>query len=1191
MRYRFGDCVLDTVLYALERQGQTVRLSRRVFQVLEYLLAQRHRVVSRDELFAEIWGEQFVSDAALEGCIKQVRQAVGDSGRAQRCIRTQHGYGYRFVAEVTAEAAAGPATLDVEALPHGTDLPRSPPEYVSDAAHTAVVADTCAVPPAAATPAAAPLQGPEHRQLTVLSCALADAAALSARLNPDDLHDVVHAFHTCCAAVVHQVDGSVAQRTADGLLVYFGYPQAHDDDARRAVHAGLRLVETLRTLVVPGAMAEGGALVVRIGIHTGPVVLSPPASDETQPPLAVGAVALVAAGLRDRAAPQTVVISATTAALAAGYFTWRPLDLWTPPGHEEPIAVYRVTGETGARMRLDLAAPARLTPFVGREPELALLRERWVRAQEGRGQVVVLRGEAGIGKSRLVRQAAEWLTGEACTMLESRGSPYAQHTAFAPVRELVQQVVGDDVARLEAGLQHYNLELQAHLPFLAALLNLSVPADRYPHLPLTPQQQRRRLLETLVTLPVALADRQPVLLMLEDLHWVDPSTLAWLGLLLDQVPTSRVLVVLTCRPEFHAPWSARSYLVQMTLGRLRPQHSAQLAAHVARGALPEAVVAQVVERTDGVPLFIEELTRALRDAGGLPGAPAFPARQGRPPAAAIPATLQETLTARLDQMGEAKRTAQVGAVIGRQFSSALLRAVSPLDEATLRQDLRRLVDSELLYQRGSLPQAAFTFKHALIQEVAYQSLLRSTRQQHHAHIAEVLETQFADLTATQPELLAHHYTAAGRHAQAMPYWQRAGEQAAQRSAHAEAIAHLTQGLAVLQELSDTKTRAHQELALQRSLGTSLLTRGFGLPEVGVTYSRARDLCEQLGETDELFPVLFGLWGFHHLRLEWQDAREVAQQLLTLAAQQSDTGPRLIAHRVMGDTLYWLGEFVAARAHLEQGIALYDAEQHRAYAYRYGQDPLMGCQANMAWTLWELGYPDQALQRMEAAVAWAQHLAHPFSLAYALNFAMLLQGRRRAWHAELDLADQLEQLGNEQGFAQWTAQAVRARGRAMIMLGRQEGMDHVVQGEAAARATGTRPRTGTLSSLATRYHRMGQTAEALRLAREALALAEATGEHVLLAELHRLPGEFLLALSETNHPEATACFLQALDIARSQQAKFWELRAATSLARLWQHQDKRQEAYDLLAPVYDWFTEGFDTADLREAKALVQALTP
>jgi DNA-binding winged helix-turn-helix (wHTH) protein len=694
MRYRFGDCVLDTALYALERQGQAMRLSRRVFRVLVYLLEQRHRVVSRDELFAQIWGEQFVSDAALESCIKQVRQAVGDSGRAQRLIRTQHGYGYRFVAEVIAEAEAGQEAGQTDALSRAAELPQPQLERPANTAYTALttedVTEVRAVRLAADRPAESPLPAPERRQLTVLSCALAEAPALAARLEPDALHDMVQAWHAWCTDIVQQLGGVVAQRAADSVEVYFGAPQAHDDDARRAVEAGLRLLEASRTRVVPGMAPEAGGLAVRIGMHTGVVVLSPLSAEEA-PPLAVGATAMIAAGLRDRAAPQTVVISAATAALVRGYFTWQPLAPWTPPGHREALASYRVTGATGARMRLDLVPLARLTPFVGRAAELALLEERWGQAHDGQGQAVVLRGEAGIGKSRLVRQVAARLADAAGMVLESRGSPYTQHTAFAPMRELVQHLVGEDpdepadaaVDRLEACCQHYGLEPQVHLPFLAALLDLAVPADRYPPLHLTPRQHRRRMLETLVALPVALAGRQPVLLMLEDLHWIDPSTLEWLTLLLDQVPSSRVLAVLTCRPEFQTPWSTRSYLTQVPLSRLAPQHSAQLATHVAGGALPEAMVAQIVARTDGVPLFIEELTRALRDAEAGPGDVPDPAQPGPRPAPEIPATLQEALTARLDQAGVAKRTAQVGAVLGRHFSYALLRAVSPLEEATM----------------------------------------------------------------------------------------------------------------------------------------------------------------------------------------------------------------------------------------------------------------------------------------------------------------------------------------------------------------------------------------------------------------------------------------------------------------------------------------------------------------------------
>jgi predicted ATPase len=614
---------------------------------------------------------------------------------------------------------------------------------------------------------------------------------------------------------------------------------------------------------------------------------------------------------------------------------------------------------------------------------------------------------------------------------------------------------------------------------------------------------------------------------------------------------------------------------------------------VAHGkALPAEVMEQVVARTDGVPLFIEELTKMVLESGLLQEREDHYALTGPLPPLAIPATLHDSLMARLDRLAAVKGLAQLGATLGREFTYELLHAVSPWDERTLRQGLQQLVEAEFLYQQGLPPQTTYRFKHALIQDAAYQSLLRSTRQQYHQGIAQVLVSQFPETAETQPELLAHHYTEAGLSAQAIPYWQRAGQRAGQRSAHAEAIAHLSKGLELLQSLPETPERARQELGVQVALGPALMVaKGWGAPEVEQVYARARALSQQVGESPELFPVLWGLWRFYLVRAEYQAARELGEQCLSLAHRVHDAALLLLAHLALGGTLYLVGELPPARAHLEQGLALYDPQEHRVLAFHYGLDLGVWCLSYVAWPLGLLGYPDQALTRIQEALTLAQELSHPSSLAAALYYAARLHYLRREGPAAQACAEAAIALSHEQGFALYLMLGTNVRGWALSAQGHvEEGMAQMCQGRAALQAMGaTLWWPAYLAWLAEAYAGMGQAPEGLTVLTEALTIAHNTGERFWEAELHRLKGALLLSLSADNHIKAETCLRQALDVARRQQAKWLELRAAVSLSRLWQSQGKRAEAYALLAPIYGWFTEGFDTADLKDAKALLEVL--
>jgi len=710
-----------------------------------------------------------------------------------------------------------------------------------------------------------------------------------------------------------------------------------------------------------------------------------------QEQLVLGETTNIAARLQVLAEPDTVVISAATQRLVEGYFTCHNLGSQTLRGVATPLQVYQVGRETEVQQRFDVAAARGLTPLVGREHEVGLLRERWAQVQAGQGHMVVLSGEAGIGKSRLVQVVKDEIIGAATRRIEYHCSPSHQHSAFYPVIAHLERLLvvrqddtpADQLRKLEEALRSSPLLLAEVVPLLAALLSIPLPEDRYPPLTLTPQRQKQKTMEALLTWLLALTEQQPVLFVVEDLHWIDPSTLEFLTLLVEQGPTARLLTLLTCRPEFQPPWGLRTHLTPMALQRLpQPQVEAMIARVTGGKTLPPVVLQQVVTKTDGVPLFVEELTKTVLESGLLRETQEHYELTGPLPSLAIPATLHDSLMARLDRLATVKAVAQLGAVLGRTFSYEVLQAVTPLDEMSLQQALALLVDAELLYQRGVPPQATYLFKHALIQEAAYQSLLKSTRQQLHQRIAQVLETRFPASVETQPELVAQHYTAAGCTEQALVHWQRAGQQASDRSANLEAINHLTTGIELLTTLPETPERTQHALALHIALGGALqMAKGQAAPEVERAYTQARALCQQVGETPQMIPVLFGLWRFYAVRAQLHTARELGDTLLRLAQRAHDPALAVIAHHALGATWLYLGALPAARQHLEEGMAFYTPDQRRAQVFRMSQDPGVGCRAYAAVTLWLLGYPAQALVHLQDALMLAHELAHPYSLAW------------------------------------------------------------------------------------------------------------------------------------------------------------------------------------------------------------------
>ena len=1040
--------------------------------------------------------------------------------------------------------------------------------------------------------------GAERRQLTVMFCDLVGSTELSARLDPEDLREVIGAYQASVAEVVRRWDGHVAKYMGDGVLAYFGWPRAHEDDAERAVRAGLELSSAVGRLPA-GAEAH---LAARIGIATGGVVVGDLIGEgAAQEEAVVGETPNLAARLQALAEPNGVVIGPRTRRLIGGLFDLAELGVRHLKGVAGPVQAWRVVGEGRAEGRFEALHGQRLTPLVGREEELALLLRRWEHARDGEGQIVLLSGEPGIGKSRLTRALQQQLRDGTYTRLLHFCSPYYQNSALYPIIDHLQraaQLARDDkeeqkLDKLEQLLAKSTTNLQSEMPLFASLLSIPT-GERYPPLDLTPEEQKARIFEALVAHVEVLAQQEPVLQVFEDAHWIDPTSLELLELLIERTRTAAVLRIITFRPEFKPPWAAQPHVTFLTLNHLSRKQGAALVERVTAGkTLPPEVREQIVAKTDGVPLFVEELTKTVLESGLLREKGDHYMLLGPLPPLAIPATLHDSLTARLDRLVPVKEVAQIGAAIGREFSYELLALVAPLRPNELHEMLARLEDSELVFRRGTPPQATFTFKHALVQDAAYDSMLRSKRQQIHAAIARCLEAHFAETAKIQPEVLAHHYSEAGLGELAIGYWLKAGQRATEHSANVEAISHLTKGLELLGGLPDTPERTEQELMLQISLAIPFTAvKGYAAPETARAYTRARELCNILGETTQLFPAMYGEWVYHMVKAHQDDAWRVAQEFLRLAEQHQAPAGIVVAHRTLGLSLLNLGQLAAGREQMEQVVRLYEPEAHRSLAFHYGQDPRAVALSFLAWIEWFLGYPDRALKHCHEAIDLARDLSHATTTAYALSTAPYVHcfcGDLRGAH---EVAQAAVGFSMEQRNPFWLAMARVIWGWVLAEEGQVElGLAEIRSGLDEWRATDSAWLWPCyLAVLAQALTKANQTEQALETVDEALATVTATNESFYESELHRLRAEFLLHLSlQQNHARAEAEWLQALEITQNQGARSLELRTATSLARLWRDQGRRTEAHDLLAPVYGWFTEGFDTKDLKEAKALLDDL--
>lgn len=1042
-----------------------------------------------------------------------------------------------------------------------------------------------------------PRREAERRQLTVMFCDLVGSTTLSGKVDPEDFRAIIQAYQEACSGVVTRFEGYVAKYLGDGMLAYFGYPQAHEDDAERAVRAGLGIIDAVAQLKPRPDLS----LQVRVGIATGLVVVGDLVGEGVSEERAVsGATPNLAARLQAQATPNSVLISPATRNLVLGLFKFEDFGIQQLKGINEAVQLWQVTGELGMESRFEAVHAEGLTPLVARNEEIDLLMGRWKSAKQGEGQVVLLSGEPGIGKSRISQTLRERIADEPHTRLRYQCSPYHTNSALYPITTQLEFAArfaaGDSseekLKKLETVLAPSTKERHKVIPILAAAL--SIPAGgRHEPLNLPPPQLKERTFKVLFEQLEILAQEQPVLFLLEDAHWVDPTTSELLDIVVDRIQDAKVLVVITSRPEFTPPWAGYTHITSLTLNRLGRRHCEMLVSGVTGGkALPLEVLDQIVTKTDGMPLFVEELTKTVLESGILKPTSNAYVLTGPLPPLAIPTSLQDSLMARLDRLSPVKEVAQLGATIGREFSYKLLALVSPLRDNELQDALHQLVDSQLVSQRGTSPEATYTFKHALVQDTAYESLLKSTRQRFHQKIADSLEQHFEDVVALRHEILAHHCTEAQLTERAIHYWQLAGQSSSKRSATVEALAHLSKALELLGRLPESIERDRNELGLRIDLTTPLIAaKGMAAPEMRETITRARTLCERLGETTRLFPVLYGQWVFHHVSGQVTKGLEFAEEAYALAERETSEVPRMVAHRTLGIALIGLGEPAAALQHLEKGNQFYDAERHRDLALVYGMDFLEVNLAYIAVAHWFLGFSDQAIEANHQTIRFARSLSHANSLCHALCFgAGVLHSFNRQYHEAGKVGEELLQVSAEHNMPQWSL-----FGRMFKAFGLLQ-TDHDMEGLAMLRDCIERCKavpmlansTLAFANLAAHQAKKGAYQDALSTLAEADRVIEAGGERWAESELLRLKGEILRAQSA--HKESEATLQEAITVAQRQPAKVLELRSATGLAHLWQEQGKIREARELLAPLYGWFTEGFDSVDLKEASALLDELT-
>ena len=1026
----------------------------------------------------------------------------------------------------------------------------------------------------------------ERRQLTVMFVDLVASTAMAERLDPEEMREVITTYQNTVAGVVSRYEGMVAKYMGDGALAYFGWPRAHENDAERAVRAALALMQAMSGLATP----SGDALQSRVGIATGLVVVGDLIGEgAAQEEAVIGETPNLAARLQDLAEPGQVVVADSTRQLTGDAFELRDLGTQALKGIGGRTPAFAVSSERTAESRLEARLSGSTGEMVGRSHELGLILERWQQAKKADGQLLLLTGEAGIGKSRITRAVIEATAGDDHTRISYQCSPYHSDSALYPAIQQLVHVAGitpgdsndDMLDKLEAVL------IGGQPQLIAALLGLSVDG-RYGPLEMDPQQQRRQTLKVLAEELIALSKVQPVLFILEDAHWIDATTLEMIELCLDQMPNARILVLITARPTFEHRFSGHPIATQLALNRLSREQISAIVLKLAGGKpLPEELLEEIAQKTDGVPLFVEELTKTVLESQELIETGDKFELKGPLSRLAIPATLHDSLMARLDRLQPVKEVAQMAACIGREFEFELLAQASALDEQALQAALDRLVSAELIFRRGMSSSGSYIFKHALVRDAAYESLLKTRRIAIHGKLMDVLEQG----EQTAPELLAHHATQAGEIDKAIDYWEMAGEQTLRRSAVFETISHVTQARTLLLTQPPSHARDDRELQLQTMIAmASMGAYGYGAAETIAAFERGLELTDLVDRPDCLFPILYGNYVTRYIKAGGgRQAHAKAKRLLDEAESSGDRVPVMIGHRIIAATYYSQGKLALAKEHFNRAIDMYQPTTDHALTYEFGTNTETTSKVFLSSIMMLHGFADQAGKLAEEGIAAARQANHVFSVSYGLLFGPLRLSfcRRDLAGFERHVAE-MSEIAEEHRLAMWQAYAATQQGWCAAHRGRHgEAITLLLNGLKGMEATGVAyDAPMALGQLAEAYFLAGQYKDGLGAIDQAIAAVQQTNERWFEPEIYRLKGELVMEDDGKALPDAKAAFQKSLELSRAMDARWWELRTSVSLVRMPLDQSQKVAALEQLQSIYDWFTEGFECADLQDAKALL-----
>jgi DNA-binding winged helix-turn-helix (wHTH) protein/class 3 adenylate cyclase/tetratricopeptide (TPR) repeat protein len=1177
---------IDPARCALRAADHDIKLRPKSFDVLHHLVQNAGRLVRREELIDTVWPGVIVTEESVTQCVSEVRQALRD--QEHKIIKTVARRGYLFAAPVEQIICHdAPYVHQAPASPTKQELEPAPIRCLKCGAANYGSAGFCCACGATRMPDGPPPAGtdPEQRPLTILFCDLASPTAHSGCLDPEDINEVTCAYHARIEDVVVSYGGVAVRFQSDGVLTHFGYPQADETDAERAVRAGLAVIEAVENL----RGAHRFDFVARIGIATGLVIIGRRDTDGAD---VIGEAPTLARRLSAAAEPSAVVIASSTQALVKRLFEYRDLVLEFP-GIADPVPALQVLGASNPESRFEALHQFDASSLVGREEELNLLLRRWDQARSGAGHVVLVTGEPGIGKSKLVLSMQEHVSCE-LTRLVYGCSPIHQASALYPIAAHLLRIAGirsrdsaeTKLSKLEEFAAILNEASPDTIALLAALLSIPV-GNRYPLSTQTPERLRQLTLRLLLDQIRRHATRRPILMVFEDLQWADPTSLELLSLIIDGIPSLPVLLIITFRSEFQAPWTGQPHVTTLSLSRLGRSDSARIIAGVARGkGLPEPAVERILERTDGVPLFIEELTSTLLESGILRETKDSYVLDAPLPLVAIPMTLRASLIARLDRLAGVKEVAQIGAAIGREFSYELIRAVAPLTTMDLEAALGRSIASGLISCRGTPPEATYVFKHALIQDAAYSSLVRSRKQHLHRVIAQTIQERFSEIVATEPETVAHHCAAGGIFETASDYWVKAGDNCLSRFAYLEATKHLEQAVTSLKTLIQTPKTMERELEILLKMVSPLIAiRGPGSREVETLYLRALALIDELGDAAQRYPVLWGLWFAHFIRGEYAVAQEAGATLLEAAQTSGDEGQILEAHHALWALLSVRGNTLEAIEHMRRGRELYDRKIHASQALLYaGHDPGVCCRYHLAKDLWVTGRLEHSLHALDEALQLADQLKHPITTATALLYAVWVHYQRRDRPAMREVLSRLVSLTTEHSIVRTGEMA-----RVMQLVDGCSDRLTLIQLHAkfiAARsaAQGTNwHREFCIFMMAERCLELGYPEDGITFL-ASISTEEVEGFYG--PEIYRLEGELRLQLPNRDSPAIERCFHAALFRARQGSAKSLELRAATSLARYLREDGKPSDALNILMQIYEWFSEGDDLQDVKNARDLI-----